>query len=138
MILFTNIFFVIRYPRRSCNNLQILVRGAVNWYRLKAGGPDGPYASRGSLLDSQDHLSAFIRECCTVRADGFVATAEMLDAFKRWCEAEEITLAVRFDSRQLSEAMRNKGFVPDNCSAQGLPRRRGYKGLFINLLGGNM
>ena len=68
----------------------ILNWAIAGWCRLQERGyfrvPRSSQAAMDDLLDLSSPLTAFLRECCDVSPERSIATVDLFDCWRRWCE----------------------------------------------------
>jgi len=87
-----------------------MVRGCLAWQREGLAEPEAVVTATAEYRGGANSVDAFVADCCSLGDNMVVVTAELLDAFERWC-AENRRLPLR--ARAFAAALRAHGCVPD-------------------------
>jgi putative DNA primase/helicase len=90
--------------------LRWLVDGYRAWREIGLDPPEAVRARTDRYRADQDHLGAFLEQCCTVEPDTTVMSKDLRSSYEQWCEdAQQEPLNKTVFGRSLSD----RGHEPD-------------------------
>lgn len=102
------------------------VKGCLEWQRNGLGMPKEVSKATDEYKNEMDIINDFITERCVIGSDLKVATKDLYEAFKEWCERNGDRAIAK---RTLATRLREKGYKPDRVDRAGT---RGWKGLNLS------
>jgi putative DNA primase/helicase len=92
------------------------VRGAVEWYRDGLQDPDVIREATREYRETSDPLAGFFPDVVAPDPDGTVAGADVWNAYREWCEAENLPTREQWTRRGFYSAMEERGAVRHRTS----------------------
>lgn len=109
----------------SAGILAWAVQGCLWWQSDGLGIPTAVTEATGAYRESQDHIGRFMADVCVVGPSCYVATAQLRDAYEKWCHDQgERAWSAQAMGRELTA----KGFQTTTLGT-GFDRRRGWIGV---------
>lgn len=80
------------------------VRACAEWQRQGLGAADAVVSATASYRDESDHVSQFLDECCTIKADASVPVRALRSTYEQWTdENQETPLSLRAFADRLKQ-----------------------------------
>jgi len=113
----------LRNPQRTgAAILAWAVQGCVAWRQEGLGVPPAVESATQELREDMDPLKDFFDDCCVLKPEAWVLTADLRQAYETWARERGEAFVLR--GRQFTDRLKARGLVPERRHAG-----RGWQGI---------